>query len=183
MALQKGVAALPYVRRDEPDDGRRRPPCDQPRSSPTSRTSEGPQHGPSTLQSKRHFSAQPRSARASGAPVAPQTSEALPGALLPALQQHLLDREVVGRPGLEADARAAGTGSSRSSSHATTFTSPARVRFLPGLLERLDGRPGRGHAVDVVDVVRVRARRVLLHDLPVELHRRRRSATWDRSGP
>ena len=49
---------------------------------------------------------------------------------------------------------------------------PVAGEVLAGLLEGLDRRPGRRHAVDVVHVVRVRARRELLHHLAVELHRR-----------
>ena len=88
------------------------------------------------------------------AAVAPEPAEALPGALLPALEQHLLDREVVARPRLEPRSRAAGTGCSRRFMPSTTLTSPARVRFLPDLPQRLDGRPRGRHAVDVVRVVR-----------------------------
>src|SRR4029079_12302454 len=40
----------------------------------------------------------------SAAPVGPQPAEAAPRALLPALEHHLVDREVVARPGPEHDA-------------------------------------------------------------------------------
>ena len=86
-----------------------------------SRTSEGPLRGPSKAQS---IGAGLR------APVPPEAAEALPGALLPALQEHLLDREMIARPGLDVDTR----GHERVLRHvdrATALTSPARVGVRP----------------------------------------------------
>ncbi len=52
------------------------------------------------------------------------------------------------------------------------LTSAGAGQVLAEFLEQLDRRPGDGHPVHVVDVVRVRARRVPLHDRPVQLHGR-----------
>ena len=53
----------------------------------------------------------------------------------------------------------------------TALTRPSRVRFLPAFRSASTVVHADRHAVDVVDVVDVRARRVLLHELPVQLDR------------
>ena len=64
-------------------------------------------------------------------PEPPETAEALPASLRPALQQRLLDREALRRGRLDRRSRAAGTGSTRRSACRIWATTAARVGVFP----------------------------------------------------
>ncbi len=89
---------------------------------------------------------------------------------MPALEHHLLDREVVTTPRLERD-----PGQQERVPREVHAVRDLHERLagevLAGLAERLHRRPRRRHPVHVVHVVDVRGRCVALHDRAVELDR------------